>query len=138
MTFSAEVLVTADEAVITLTGDLNALAQESFEAAVDRALAGPPEELVVDFSGVTFVNSTGIALLVGLLGRARSARVLVTARGLDEHHHHIFTITRLSDFMRLEGGGTTGPTDGDRIDVVRVVSHGGALAAAEPLHRRRR
>ena len=118
MTFSAEVLVTAEHALVTLTGDLNALAQESFEAAVDRALAGPPEVLVLDFAGVTFVNSTGIALLVGLLGRARSARVLVTARGLDEHHRHIFTITQLSDFMRLEDGGTTDPVEAEHLDAV--------------------
>jgi anti-anti-sigma factor len=119
MTFSAQVRATADEAVITLTGDLNALAQEQFEAAADRALAGPPEELVLDFSDVTFVNSTGIALLVALLGRARAARVLVTGRGLDEHHRHIFTITRLSDFMLLEGVGATDPADSGHLDAAR-------------------
>lgn len=119
MTFSAEVRATADEAVITLTGDLNALARESFEAAADRALAGPPDELVLDFTHVTFVNSTGIAMLVALLGRARSSRVLVTGRGLDDHHLHIFTITRLSDFMRLEGGGAVTPIDGEHTDIPR-------------------
>jgi anti-sigma B factor antagonist len=102
MTFAAEVLATADQAVVKLTGDLNALAQESFDAAAERALAGPPEEIVLDFSDVEFVNSTGIALLVDLLSRAHAARVLVIGRGLDAHHRHIFTITRLSDFMRLE------------------------------------
>lgn len=117
MTFSAQVRATADEAVITLTGDLNALATESFEAAAERALAGPPDELVLDFSDVTFVNSTGIALLVALLGRARAARVLVTGRGVDDHHRHIFTITRLSDFMRLEGVGAADSADGEHLDV---------------------
>jgi anti-anti-sigma factor len=102
MTFSAEVRRTSEQAVMTIAGDLNALAQESFEAAADRALAGSPAELVLDFADTTFVNSTGIALLVGLLGRARDQRVLVIGRGLDEHHRQIFTITRLSDFMRIE------------------------------------
>ena len=102
MTFTADVRRTSDRAVMTLTGDLNALAEEPFEAAADRALAGPPEELVLDFSATTFVNSTGIALIVALLGRSRDLRVLVVARGLDDHHRHIFTITRLSDFMRIE------------------------------------
>jgi anti-anti-sigma factor len=102
MTFSAEVRGTADQAVMTLTGDLNAVAREPFEAAVERALAGPPPELVLDFTGTKFVNSTGIAFLVTLLARARELRVLVIARGLDDHHRHIFEITRLSDFMRIE------------------------------------
>lgn len=102
MTFSAEVRRTADQATLTLVGDLNALAQESFDAAAERALAGAPAELVLDFSATSFVNSTGIALIVALLGRARALRVLVIARGLDDHHRHIFTITRLSDFMSIE------------------------------------
>ncbi len=102
MTFSAEVRRTADQAVLTLSGDLNANARDAFEAAAERALAGPPAEIVLDFEGTTFVNSTGIALIVALLGRARASRVLVIGRGLDEHHRHIFTITRLSDFMRIE------------------------------------
>ena len=109
MTFSAEVRRTADQAVLTLSGDLNAAAKDAFEAAADRALAGPPAEIVIDFEGTTFVNSTGIALIVGLLGRARASRVLVIGRGLDEHHRHIFMITRLSDFMRIEEPDETRP-----------------------------
>ena len=109
MTFSAEVRRTADEAVLTLSGDLNAAAKDAFEAAADRALAEPPAEIVIDFEGTTFVNSTGIALIVALLGRARASRVLVIGRGLDEHHRHIFTITRLSDFMRIEEPDETRP-----------------------------
>ena len=102
MTFAAETRRTADQALLKLSGDLNALAQEPFEAAAERALAGPPAELVLDFTDTTFVNSTGIALIVSLLGQARALRVLVIARGLDDHHRHIFTITRLSDFMQIE------------------------------------
>ena len=102
MTFAAETRRTAGQAVLKLSGDLNALAQDRFEATADRALAGPPAELVLDFSDTTFINSTGIALIVALLGRARTLRILVTARGLDDHHRHIFTITRLSDFIEIE------------------------------------
>ena len=117
MTFTADVRRTAERAVMTLTGDLNALAQEPFEAAGERALAGPPEELVLDFSATTFVNSTGIALIVALLGRARALRVLVIGRGLDEHHRHIFTITRLSDFMRIESPDETAEESDRQIEM---------------------
>ena len=124
MTFTADVRRTSDRAVMTLTGDLNALAQEAFEAAGDRALAGPPEELVLDFSATTFVNSTGIALIVALLGRARALRVLVIARGLDEHHRHIFTTTRLSDFMRIESPDGPANASNEQIETRPGGSHG--------------
>jgi anti-sigma B factor antagonist len=119
MIFSVEVRRTADQSLLKLSGDLNALAQEPFEAAADRALAGPPAELILDFGETTFVNSTGIALIVSLLGRARTNRVLVIARGLDDHHRHIFTITRLSDFMNIEEPDTI------RTDITSETNAGG-------------
>ena len=51
-----------------------------------------------------YINSTGIALIVGLLGRARGADLPVTARALTDHYREIFEITRLSDFMTIEAG----------------------------------
>ena len=54
-----------------------------------------------NFTGVDYINSTGIALIVGLLARARkSGRRLLTS-GLSSHYVEIFQITRLSDFMSL-------------------------------------
>lgn len=105
MTFTADVRTGPDRAVLSVGGDLNALAHQPFDAAAERALAGAPAELVLDFSATTFINSTGIALIVSLLGRARAQRTLVVARGLDDHHRHIFDITRLSDFMQIEEAG---------------------------------
>ena len=75
------------------------------------------------------MNSTGIALIVSLLGRARASRVLVIGRGLDEHHRHIFTITRLSDFMRIEE-----PDDPNRPDPrCRPRPNKGAVMAETPI-----
>ncbi len=102
MSFAAEVRHDAQGAVLTLTGDLNALAQNAFDAAAERALAGSPGELVIDFGEIAYINSTGIALIVGLLTRARSARVLVSGRNVDAHHRYIFEITNLSEFIRFE------------------------------------
>ena len=70
--------------------------------------------LTLDFTAVPYINSTGIALIVGLLGRARGADVPVTARGLTDHYREIFEITRLSDFMTIEAGATAAPEGSTR------------------------
>ena len=57
--------------------------------------------LLLDFGDVAYINSTGIALIVGLLGRARADGVAVAACGLSDHYRQIFEITRLSDFMSI-------------------------------------
>lgn len=105
--FSVELRDDGTTTTMALTGELNALAQQVFDVAATQALAAPRTEMIIDFSRATYINSTGIALIVGFLGRARAARVLVTGRGLDAHHRELFEITRLSDFMTLEDDGNT-------------------------------
>jgi anti-anti-sigma factor len=88
-----------DGTVIELRGDIDGSARVALTGAYDKA-AGPGT-LLLDFSEVAYINSTGIALIVGLLARARSDQRPVTARGLSAHYREIFEITRLSDFMTI-------------------------------------
>ena len=57
--------------------------------------------MLLNFEAVEYINSTGIALIVGLLARGRAEARNIVAFGLDDHYREIFTITRLSDFMTL-------------------------------------
>ena len=60
-----------------------------------------PAVVLLNFSGVDYINSTGIALIVGLLAKARAAHRRLIVCGLSEHYMEIFQITRLSDFMTM-------------------------------------
>jgi len=60
-----------------------------------------PEVVLLNFAGVDYINSTGIALIVGLLAKARAAHRRLIVCGLSEHYTEIFQITRLSDFMTM-------------------------------------
>lgn len=99
--FEATVRRQGDVAILDLVGQVNALAQQSLEAAADEALGAEPRRIVLNFSAVSFINSTGIAMVVGLMGRARTAHVKVEAFGLTDHFREIFEITRLIDFMTI-------------------------------------
>ena len=89
-------------AVIELTGEVDGGAAGVLNAAYARAIAdGPAATVVLDFARVDYINSTGIALIVSVLARARSQRRTVVASGLSEHYREIFDITRLSDFIEL-------------------------------------
>jgi len=85
--------------VIELRGDIDGSARDALGAAYDAATPGAA--LLLDFGGVDYINSTGIALIVGLLARARADTLAVSARGLSAHYREIFEITRLSDFMTI-------------------------------------
>ncbi|MGK2965176.1 MAG: STAS domain-containing protein [Tepidiformaceae bacterium] len=86
---------------LVMTGELDKEADAEVEAAYALATAGTPARLVLDFSAVSYINSTGIALVVGMLAKARKSSCEIVAIGLSEHYRQIFTITRLSDFMTI-------------------------------------
>jgi anti-sigma B factor antagonist len=98
----AEVHALGGGAVITLSGDIDGNAAGTLTAAYERAVAEhDPATVVLDFAAVSYINSTGIALIVSVLALARSQRRKVVASGLSDHYREIFDITRLSDFIEL-------------------------------------
>ncbi len=88
-------------AVVDLRGEINAFAQDALETAYAEALRQDPEVILLNFTGVDYINSTGIALIVELLAKARAAKRRVLACGLSGHYEEIFAITRLTDFMTI-------------------------------------
>jgi anti-anti-sigma factor len=88
-------------AVIDLVGDVNRGAEAALEAAWQQAASAEPAAVVLNFEGAGYINSTGIAVIVGLLARARAGGIEVRAYGLTPHYREIFEITRLADFMAI-------------------------------------
>jgi anti-anti-sigma factor len=99
--FRAEVREHDSTGVIDLHGEINLGADQALLAAYERAVQNDPATVVLNFGDVDYINSTGIALIVGLLARARKEHREVRAFGLSEHYRQIFAITRLSDFMGI-------------------------------------
>ena len=99
--FGATVRQEGTTAVIIMHGEINGLADPALANAYTEAEELAPEKVTLDFTDVDYINSTGIALIVGVLARARAAHRPIAAAGLSEHYREIFTITRLSDFMEI-------------------------------------
>lgn len=87
--------------VIDLEGEIGTGAVATLRAAYAEAARSDRGRIVLNFDRVRYLNSTGIALLVELLARARAEQRSVTAFGLVDHFRKVFQITRLSDFMGL-------------------------------------
>ncbi len=86
---------------IILAGQLDRTGEATLLDAYAQATGTGASTVEIDFGGVDYINSTGIALVVRLLAEARKDGKDVRARGLTEHYQQIFTITRLSDFMTI-------------------------------------
>lgn len=103
----ASVSPEADGARITLTGRIDRDGDEAMTAAYAKVRTTGSGPIVLDFAATDYINSTGIALIVRLLAEARRDGRPVRASGLSEHYREIFRITRLSDFIALDGDGST-------------------------------
>ena len=97
--------------VIELHGEVNAFAEETLNTAYAEADGQNPEVILLNFSDVDYINSTGIALIVSLLARARKSHRQLLSCGLSEHYVEIFNITRLADFMSVYPDETTALAD---------------------------
>jgi anti-sigma B factor antagonist len=51
-------------ATVTVTGDIDMSTVEPLEHARDRALANSPSRLLIDLSGVHFIDSSGLKFLI--------------------------------------------------------------------------
>jgi anti-anti-sigma factor len=87
--------------VIDLRGDIDGSSEQALNAAYAEASANGTASVLLNFSAVEYINSTGIALIVGVLAQARKARRHISTFGLSEHYAEIFQITRLADFMSI-------------------------------------
>ena len=88
-------------AIIDLRGDIDGTAEHALNAAYAEATASNPTSVLLNFSGVEYLNSTGIALIVSVLAQARKAKRHLSTFGLSDHYIEIFQITRLADFMGI-------------------------------------
>ncbi len=88
-------------AIVDLHGEINAFAEDALNTAYSEAEGCEPGAILLNFGDVNYINSTGIALIVSLLARARASQRRLLACCLSDHYVEIFQITRLADFMSV-------------------------------------
>jgi anti-sigma B factor antagonist len=87
--------------VIDLKGDVTASSEKTLADAYTRASGKFTCTIVLNFSGLEYMNSGGIGMLVTLLVRANRQRQRLVAFGLNEHYRQIFELTRLDEAIGI-------------------------------------
>ena len=87
--------------VIDIKGDLTAACEEVLMEAYNEATKTGPKAIILNFTGLDYMNSGGIGLLVTLLVRANRQRQKLLAYGLTEHYLQIFELTRLDEAISI-------------------------------------
>ena len=88
-------------AVIDIVGELTGESETALAEAHETASRPGVRLVALNFSGLEYMNSTGIGLLVTMLIRAQRQRQRMVAFGLDEHYRQIFGLTRLDEAITI-------------------------------------
>ncbi len=104
--------ISAKTNILDIQGEVTGSAESVLMDAYTRATAAGAQAIILNFSGLEYMNSSGIGLLVTLLIRTQRQKQRLLAFGLTEHYRQIFELTQLDKAIGIH------------------VSEAGAVAAA--------
>lgn len=83
-------------AVLDIKGDVTNQAETALMDAYNKVCDSGARNVVLNFTGLEYMNSSGIGLLVTLLIRTKRQNQRLLAYGLTEHYRQIFELTQLN------------------------------------------
>lgn len=87
--------------VIDIQGEINAFSEQPLTEAYKQAVNDNVNTVIFNFTGMTYMNSFGIGMLIVLLVRAKREGKNVVGYGLNEHFKKIFNLTRLDQVIPI-------------------------------------
>ncbi len=93
--------VSSGASVVDIQGEINAAAEPVLMEAYNQATATGARTILLNFTNLEYMNSSGIGLLVTMLIRARRQNQRLAAFGLSDHYRQIFELTRLNEAITI-------------------------------------
>ena len=90
--------------IIDIKGEINGFSETILMDAYNQASLNGVRSIILNFSELEYMNSSGIGLLVTLLIRVRRQKQRLLAFGLSDHYKEIFEMTGLNDAIGLYTG----------------------------------
>lgn len=103
---TAEITMTVREvadgvSVIDIHGEITASSEEALKDAHEEASTGDARAVILNFTDLEYMNSSGIGLLVTTLIRAQRSGHKLLAYGLTDHYREIFSLTRIDEAIEI-------------------------------------
>jgi anti-sigma B factor antagonist len=87
--------------IIDIKGDVTGACEQVLTDAHDRLTAAGVTSILLDFTGLDYMNSGGIGMVVTMLVRANRQHQALLAYGLTDHYRQIFELTRLDEAIAI-------------------------------------
>src|SRR5262245_55508971 len=114
--FGARIRSGGNRTVVQMNGELDLAAGAQVQAALDRAVGLGARNIVIDLSGVTFIDAHGIGLIVSAWRSAIERGVRFRVSGVEGQVAHMVALVGLEDLVvpAVDAGDPDGDVDGRR------------------------
>lgn len=92
--------------ILRFEGDISSTSREAVLGVYQALPKGEVKRVVLDFTKVDYINSSGIALVIQLLIEAANSGQKVSAFGLSAHFVKVFTMVGITKYAGLFPGQT--------------------------------
>lgn len=87
--------------IINLSGEVTTFSESEISKAYQSALTKGASNVVLDFDKVNYINSAGIAILIGLVADTKNKGVVLSICGLNPHFQKIFKMVGFSQYTEI-------------------------------------
>jgi anti-anti-sigma factor len=99
--FSAIVVVQDDACVVMLSGELDMVSAPELARVLNSVPESGPAEVVLDFSKLSFIDSSGIAVLMEAQNRLEESDRRLSVHSARRHAMRVFEISGLLGFLNV-------------------------------------
>jgi anti-sigma B factor antagonist len=99
--FSIQAVTDGLVTTLRVAGEVDLATADELNRAAATALQADPRGLVIDLAEVTFLDSTGLAVLVSVTNQTASSGVRLTIRDPAPRVRNVIRITGLGEFLPL-------------------------------------
>ena len=90
-----------DVSILQIKGDVTAITGESIEEAYQKVTTAGARKILLYFDKDGYINSGGIAILIGIASESRKNSQIVRMTGLSVHFQKIFNMVGLTKYIEI-------------------------------------
>ena len=90
-----------DVSIIGIKGEVTAVTGEAIEKAYADLSDNKVKKILLCFDEKSYINSGGIAILIGMVSESRKREQIIRITGLSGHFQKIFNMVGLTKYARI-------------------------------------
>ena len=95
-----ETRVNGEIGIIDISGEVTSFSEKILQGAYEKFTVDGLKKIALNFEQVSYINSAGMAIIIGILTQSRKKGQTLRAFGLTEHFQKIFDMVGITKYMQ--------------------------------------